>query len=47
MVNTGSGNQTYVQIVSGLNPGDIVVTNGVYLLNSEAIFKNGNDQIKM
>lgn len=42
-IKTGSGNQTYVSIISGLNPGDQVVTQGAYLLNSEAIFKNGND----
>lgn len=43
MIRTGPGNQTYVSVVSGLNPGDMVVTQGAYLLNSEAIFKNGND----
>lgn len=43
MIRTGSGNQTYVAVVSGLNPGDRIVTQGAYLLNSEAIFKNGND----
>lgn len=45
MVMTGVGNQTYVPVLSGLNAGDIVVINGAYLLNSEAIFKNGNDQM--
>lgn len=45
MVMTGAGNQTYVPVLSGLNAGDIVVINGAYLLNSEAIFKNGNDQM--
>jgi len=44
-IKTGSGNQSYVPVVSGLNSGDIIVTNGVYLLNSEATFKNGNDQM--
>lgn len=43
MIRTGLGNQTYVSVVSGLNPGDMVVTQGAYLLNSEAIFKNGDD----
>ncbi|WP_183574465.1 efflux RND transporter periplasmic adaptor subunit [Mucilaginibacter sp. X5P1] len=43
MIKPGNGNQNYIPIVSGLNIGDIVVTNGAYLLNSEAIFKNGND----
>ncbi len=43
MIKPGNGNQNYVPVISGLNIGDIVVTNGAYLLNSEAIFKNGND----
>jgi Cu(I)/Ag(I) efflux system membrane fusion protein len=42
-IKPGTGNQNFVPIISGLSIGDIVVTNGVYLLNSEAIFKNGND----
>jgi len=45
MVSVGVGNQSYVPVLSGLTTGDIVVTNGAYLLNSEAIFKNGNDQM--
>jgi Cu(I)/Ag(I) efflux system membrane fusion protein len=44
MVETGTGNSNYAPILSGLNQGDIVVTNGAYLLNSEAIFKNGSDK---
>ncbi|SDT18322.1 membrane fusion protein, Cu(I)/Ag(I) efflux system [Mucilaginibacter mallensis] len=44
MIKPGNGNQNYVSVISGLNVGDIVVTNGAYLLNSEAIFKNGNDK---
>jgi len=43
-IKSGNGNQTYVPVISGLNIGDIVVTNGAYLLNSEVIFKNGNDK---
>jgi Cu(I)/Ag(I) efflux system membrane fusion protein len=43
MVTVSSGNQAYVPAISGLSRGDIVVTNGAYLLNSEAIFKNGGD----
>lgn len=39
----GAGNQSYVAILSGLNAGDVIVTSGAYLLNSEAIFKNGNN----
>lgn len=45
MIKQGSGNQHYVQVLSGLEPGAVVVTNGTYLLNSEAIFKNGNDNM--
>jgi membrane fusion protein, copper/silver efflux system len=45
MIKLGSGNSNYVQVLSGLKTGAIVVTNGVYLLNSEAIFKNGNDNM--
>ena len=45
MIKPGSGNQNYVQVLSGLNAGAIVVTNGVYLLNSEAVFKNGGDNM--
>lgn len=43
IIKSGNGNQSYVPVISGLNAGDIVVTNGAYLLNSEAIFKNGSD----
>lgn len=45
MITPGTGNQNYVQVLSGLDAGAIVVTNGVYLLNSEAIFKNGSDNM--
>jgi Cu(I)/Ag(I) efflux system membrane fusion protein len=44
MIKLDVGNSNYVPILSGLNRGDIVVTNGAYLLNSEAIFKNGSDK---
>ncbi|MDB5023546.1 MAG: efflux transporter periplasmic adaptor subunit [Mucilaginibacter sp.] len=47
MIKTGSGNLTYVPVISGLNQGDVVVTNGAYLLNSEAVFKNGDKQMDM
>jgi Cu(I)/Ag(I) efflux system membrane fusion protein len=46
-ITVGSGNQTYVTVISGLNGGDIVVSNGAYLLNSEAMFKNGADKSDM
>jgi Cu(I)/Ag(I) efflux system membrane fusion protein len=45
MIKQGNGNQSYVSVLSGLNAGDVVVTNGAYLLNSEAIFKNGGDNM--
>jgi Cu(I)/Ag(I) efflux system membrane fusion protein len=44
MIEIGSGNSSYVPVISGISPGDIIVTNGAYLLNSEAIFKNGDDK---
>ena len=47
MIKTGNGNQSYVPVFSGINHGDIVVTNGAYLLNSEAYFKNDGDQMNM
>ncbi|HEY9535045.1 MAG TPA: efflux RND transporter periplasmic adaptor subunit [Mucilaginibacter sp.] len=42
MVTLGNGNSSYVSVVSGLTAGEVVVSNGAYLLNSEAIFKNGD-----
>ncbi|MBS1527479.1 MAG: efflux RND transporter periplasmic adaptor subunit [Bacteroidetes bacterium] len=47
MVKLGSGNSNYVSIVSGLEYGEVVVSKGAYLLNSEAIFKNGEDKMDM
>ncbi len=43
-VTTGAGNQLYCSVTSGLVAGDVIVTKGVYLLNSENIFKNGNEK---
>ncbi|MFI5138076.1 MAG: efflux RND transporter periplasmic adaptor subunit [Sphingobacteriales bacterium] len=43
MVSLGTGNQDYAPVLSGLSKGEIVVSNGAYLLNSEYIFKNGDD----
>jgi membrane fusion protein, copper/silver efflux system len=40
-VNTGKEDADKVEILSGLHPGDIVVINGAYLINSEYIFKRG------
>jgi Cu(I)/Ag(I) efflux system membrane fusion protein len=47
IVITGVGNSHYISVLSGLHRGDIVVTNGVYLLNSEYIFKHGDGGMKM
>lgn len=47
MITTGSGNQSYIAVLSGLNAGEIVVVNGAYLLNSEAVFKNGDENMGM
>lgn len=47
MIKAGAGNQTYLPIISGLKAGEVVVTNGAYLLNSEAIFKNGDNMAGM
>jgi Cu(I)/Ag(I) efflux system membrane fusion protein len=45
MISVGVGNQSFVPVTSGLMAGEVVVTSGAYLLNSEAIFKNGSDQM--
>jgi Cu(I)/Ag(I) efflux system membrane fusion protein len=41
MVQTGIVSDNFVEITTGLQPGDMVVTSGAYLLNSEYIFENG------
>lgn len=41
MIETGITDGNSVEIKSGLEAGDIVVTNGAYLINSEYIFENG------
>lgn len=41
MVNVGIENDGRIEITSGLQPGDLIVTSGAYLLNSEYIFKKG------
>jgi Cu(I)/Ag(I) efflux system membrane fusion protein len=43
MVEIGLENGNRIEIKSGLQNGDIVVMSGAYLLNSEFIFKKGND----
>ena len=41
MVNVGLESNDQIEIISGLNAGDIVVITGAYLLQSEYIFKKG------
>lgn len=43
MVETGAENNGSVEILNGLDTGDVVVVSGAYLLNSEYIFKRGPD----
>ena len=41
MVSVGMENDGRIEIISGLEPGEAVVTKGAYLVNSEFIFKKG------
>ncbi len=41
MVETGMEGNGFLEIRSGLEEGDVVVTNGAYLLQSEYIFRKG------
>ncbi len=43
MVGIGTESAGQVEILSGLNEGDVVVMSGAYLLHSEFVFKKGND----
>jgi len=42
MVKTGVEDGDLIEILSGLQAGEVVVTTGAYLLNSEYIFRNGS-----
>ncbi len=44
MVETGTENKYWIEITSGLKQGDIVVTEGAYLISSEFILKSGAGQ---
>ncbi len=44
MIETGTENNYFVEILSGLKLGDIVVTSGAYLISSEFILKSGAGQ---
>lgn len=43
MVETGQESNGQIEITSGLQSGDVVVTSGAYLLNSEYIFRKGSN----
>jgi membrane fusion protein, copper/silver efflux system len=43
IVKTGLEDGTLVEIISGLKSGDVVVTSGAYLLNSEYIIRHGTE----
>lgn len=44
MVETGAENKYWIEITSGLKQGDVVVTDGAYLISSEFILKSGAGQ---
>lgn len=44
MVKTGTENKSFVEILSGIREGEIVVTSGAYLISSEFILKSGAGQ---
>lgn len=44
MVMTGVENKSYVEILSGIKAGEIVVTSGAYLISSEFILKSSTGQ---
>ncbi len=46
MVETGAENKYWIEITSGLKQGEIVVTEGAYLISSEFILKSGARQKK-
>jgi len=46
MVETGLESDDRIEIRSGLKEGDVVVTNGAYLINSEYIFKKGSSPME-
>jgi Cu(I)/Ag(I) efflux system membrane fusion protein len=44
MVETGAENNYWIEITSGLKPGDVLVTDGAYLISSEFILRRGANQ---
>ena len=41
IVKTGIENKKFAEVISGLQEGELIVTSGAYLLNSEFILKKG------
>ena len=46
MIRTGIEDNGLVEIKDGLQPGDVVVVSGAYLLNSEYVFKKGTNPME-
>jgi Cu(I)/Ag(I) efflux system membrane fusion protein len=46
MVQTGMEDDGLIEIKSGLQPGDVVVVSGAYLLHSEYVFKKGSNPME-
>lgn len=44
MVETGAENKYFIEILSGIKEGEIIVSSGAYLISSEFILKNGAGQ---
>lgn len=44
-VQVGKDNQTQIEILDGVQAGEIIVSSGAYLLNSEYILKHGNNSM--
>lgn len=44
MVETGTENKYFVEILSGIKEGEIIVSSGAYLISSEFILKSGAGQ---
>ena len=47
MVTLGVTNNLYTEVLGGIAKGEVIVSGGVYLLNSEFIFKRGNPLANM
>ncbi|HLG40983.1 MAG TPA: efflux RND transporter periplasmic adaptor subunit [Chitinophagaceae bacterium] len=47
MVHTGAESNGFTEITRGLNKGDVIVSSGAYLLNSEFIIRQGSDRAQV